>query len=157
MATYSAPVNDTLFLLNSVFRIDRYNNLPGFEDATPDLVQAILGEAGRVCEEVLQPLNRTGDVEGCTRNEDASVTTPAGFGDAYSTFIEGGWNGLSADPEIRRAGIACDPGCRGERIYERGQYGLRHVSRAHQRCDRGPHPAWICGAEGTLSSEDGRR
>ena len=105
MATYSAPVNDTLFLLNSVFRIDRYNNLPGFEDATPDLVQAILGEAARVCEEVLQPLNRTGDVEGCTRNEDASVTTPAGFGDAYSTFIEGGWNGLSADPEFGGQGL----------------------------------------------------
>ncbi|MEM1046530.1 MAG: acyl-CoA dehydrogenase C-terminal domain-containing protein [Pseudomonadota bacterium] len=105
MPTYRAPVDDTLFLLNSVFGIDRYNNLPGFEEATPDMIEAILSEAGKLSEEVLAPLNQTGDQEGCTRNDDASVTTPSGFRQAYETFCEGGWVGLSADPEYGGQGL----------------------------------------------------
>src|SRR4051812_20303477 len=79
MPTYKAPVDDVLFLLNDVFHIERHNNLPGFSDASPDLVEAVLGEAAKLSEEVLQPLNRTGDIEGCKRNDDGSVTTPKGF------------------------------------------------------------------------------
>ena len=58
MPTYTAPVEDVLFLLNDVFHIERHNNLPGFADASPDVVQAILVEAGKFCTEVLTPLNR---------------------------------------------------------------------------------------------------
>ena len=76
MPIYKAPVEDVSFLLNDVFQIDRYDNLPGFSDASADVREAILGEAAKLSEEVLQPLNRTGDLEGCTRHDDSSVTTP---------------------------------------------------------------------------------
>ena len=65
MPTYKAPVDDTLFLLNDVLHLDRYGNLPGFADASPDVIEAILGEAAKFSEEVLTPLNRVVDKEGC--------------------------------------------------------------------------------------------
>ena len=70
MPTYKAPVEDVLFLLADVFQVGRYDNLPGFADASPDVIAAILGEAAKFCEQVLAPLNRVGDVEGCTRHDD---------------------------------------------------------------------------------------
>ena len=94
MPTYRAPVEDALFVLNDVLHFQRYNNLPGFADATPDMMQAILEEAAKLAEEVLQPLNQVGDHEGCTRHEDGSVTTPKGFKEAYETYRESGWGGL---------------------------------------------------------------
>jgi alkylation response protein AidB-like acyl-CoA dehydrogenase len=100
MPTYKAPVDDTLFLLNDVFHLDRYGNLPGFADATPDVVEAILREAAKLSEEVLTPLNRVGDTEGCTRHEDGSVTTPKGFKEAYKQIVEGGYIGLSVPAEF---------------------------------------------------------
>jgi acyl-CoA dehydrogenase len=105
MPTYHAPVDDVLFLLNDVFRIDRYNNLPGFADASPDIVEAILGEAAKFCEHVLLPLNRVGDVEGCTRHSDGSVTTPKGFKEAYKQYVDGGWIGISAPTEFGGQGL----------------------------------------------------
>ncbi len=96
MPTYKAPVDDALFLLNDVFHIERYGNLPGFSDASPDLVEAILREAAKLSEDVLTPLNRVGDKEGCKRAADGSVTTPTGFKDAYKQIVEGGWIGISA-------------------------------------------------------------
>ena len=95
MPTYKAPVDDVMFLLSDVFHIDRYNNLPGFADATPDLIEAVLAEAAKFCEDVLTPLNRVGDKEGCKRHDDGSVTTPTGFKDAYKRLTEGGWIGAS--------------------------------------------------------------
>ena len=83
MPSYKAPVEDSLFLLNDVFHIDRYANLPGFSDLSPDIIEATLTEAAKLCEQVIAPLNRVGDVEGCTRHDDASVTTPKGFRDAF--------------------------------------------------------------------------
>ncbi|WP_319772259.1 acyl-CoA dehydrogenase C-terminal domain-containing protein [Breoghania sp.] len=105
MPSYRAPVEDTLFLLNDVFGMDKYSNLPGFADATPDLVEAILVEGAKLAEEVLQPLNQSGDREGCSRTDDGTVTTPKGFGDAYTQFSEGGWIGLSADPDYGGQGL----------------------------------------------------
>ena len=105
MATYKAPVDDALFLLHEVFHLDRYGNLPGFSDATPDVVEAVLREAGKFSEEVLTPLNRLGDEEGCTRHPDGSVTTPKGFKEALKQMVEGGWIGISVPPEFGGQGL----------------------------------------------------
>src|SRR3546814_12401495 len=87
----SAPVKDTLFLLNEVLGIERYANLPGFANATPDMVEAVLTEAAKFCEEVLSPLNSSGDQQGCTRHADGSVMTPEGFNQAYKAHCQAGW------------------------------------------------------------------
>jgi alkylation response protein AidB-like acyl-CoA dehydrogenase len=105
MPVYKAPVDDVLFLLSDVFHIERYANLPGFADASPDLIEAVLGEAAKFCEDVLAPLNRTGDTQGCRRNPDGSVTTPAGFKDAFHQLVEGGWIGISVPAEFGGQGL----------------------------------------------------
>jgi alkylation response protein AidB-like acyl-CoA dehydrogenase len=98
-------VEDVTFLLNDVFQIDRYDNLPGFTDASADVREAILGEAAKLSEEVLQPLNRVGDLEGCKRHDDGSVTTPKGFKEAFKQVAEGGWLGLSVPTEYGGQGL----------------------------------------------------
>jgi acyl-CoA dehydrogenase len=105
MPSYKAPVEEVLFLLRDVFPIQRYNNLPGFADVTPDLVEAILSEAAKLCEETLLPLNQHGDRAGCVRGKDGTVATPRGFKEAYRAFVTGGWVGLSADPEFGGQGL----------------------------------------------------
>jgi acyl-CoA dehydrogenase len=105
MPVYKAPVEDVLFLLNDVFQIEKHNNLQGFADATPDTVEAIVGEGARLCEELLAPLNPVGDREGCTWHGDGRVTTPAGFREAYKAFVEGGWMSLSAPAEYGGQGL----------------------------------------------------
>jgi len=96
MTTYRAPVRDMNFLLDDVLKIDRLNNLPGFSEAPRDVRNAILSEAARLSEEVLHPLNARGDIDGCTRNSDATVSVPKGFREAFAQLGEGGWIGLSA-------------------------------------------------------------
>ncbi|MEP0944628.1 MAG: acyl-CoA dehydrogenase C-terminal domain-containing protein [Rhizobiaceae bacterium] len=105
MTTYRAPVEDSLFVLNDVLQIQKYNNLPGFADATPDMIEAILGEAGKLAEEVLHPLNVVGDREGCTWHEDHSVSAPTGFKQAYDLYSESGWGSLPFPEEYGGQGL----------------------------------------------------
>ena len=105
MPRYDAPVRDMQFVLHDLLSIQNYSNLPGFEDATPDLVDQILEEGGKFASEVLFPLNKVGDRQGCVRNTDATVKTPDGFPDAYKQLVENGWPLLSVDPEMGGQGL----------------------------------------------------
>ena len=103
--TYQPPVRDYAFLLRDVLALERYANLPAFADASMDTVEAILEEAGKFTGEVLAPLNGVGDKQGCTWHPDHSVTTPAGFKDAYAKLVEGGWPALGSDPAYGGQGL----------------------------------------------------
>ncbi|MCE4225720.1 acyl-CoA dehydrogenase [Methylobacterium sp. C25] len=105
MPSYRAPVEDVTFLLNDVLGIRRYDNLPGFSDASDDVIEALLNEGGKLAGNVFAPANLAGDREGCTRNDDGSVTTPKGFKKAYQAHVEGGWNGLSVPEEYGGQGL----------------------------------------------------
>ncbi|AKH19335.1 acyl-CoA dehydrogenase C-terminal domain-containing protein [Sedimenticola thiotaurini] len=104
MASYKTPLRDMRFVYNELFDPKAIQALPGCEEVTPDLVDAILEEAGKFCEERLFPLNRSGDEEGC-HFENGKVTTPAGLKEAYRDFYEMGWGALAADPEYGGQGL----------------------------------------------------
>ncbi len=95
MPQYQAPVTDTKFILNEVLGVEKYANLPGFENASLDMIDAILTEGAKFVENVIFPINQVGDLEGCTRHDDGSVTTPTGFKEAYNQYCEAGWGTLS--------------------------------------------------------------
>jgi hypothetical protein len=98
--SYRAPVRDQMFVLREVLELDRYSNLPGFADVSLDVVEQVLSEGARFCEEVLAPINKAGDQEGCRWAADNSVTTPTGFKAAYRSMVEGGWPALGAVAEF---------------------------------------------------------
>ena len=105
MTVYAAPLREMRFVLHDVFgAADKLTALPGFGDATADVMDAVLDECAKLCEEVLFPINQSGDAEGCTF-KDGKVTTPKGFKEAYKQYAEGGWCGLTADPEYGGQGL----------------------------------------------------
>jgi len=105
MTSYSAPLRDMRFVVHELFNaVDKLTVLPGFEDLSEDLINAILEECGKLCEAVLVPLNRVGDVEGC-KFKSGEVTTPKGFKEAYKQFANGGWCGLTAGLEHGGQGL----------------------------------------------------
>jgi alkylation response protein AidB-like acyl-CoA dehydrogenase len=105
MPTYTAPTRDTRFVVNEVLDLASYGNLPGFENATPDMIETVINEAGKFCAEVLAPINQAGDEHGCTRHEDGSVTTPPGFKEAYQAYVESGWGTLAQPEEFGGQGL----------------------------------------------------
>jgi alkylation response protein AidB-like acyl-CoA dehydrogenase len=104
MAEYVAPIRDMQFVLKHVVGLDQVNTLPGWEEITDDVVDAILEEAGKLATEVLSPLNASGDREGATW-KDGKVTTPAGFRDAYRQWVRGGWGNVMAPIEFGGQGL----------------------------------------------------
>ena len=104
MPTYKAPLRDLQFVLHEVLQSEQHYQAIGADDATPDMIDAILSEAGKFCEDVLAPLNRVGDEEGCAYR-DGVVTTPTGFKEAYAQWVENGWPSLSHKAEFGGQGL----------------------------------------------------
>jgi alkylation response protein AidB-like acyl-CoA dehydrogenase len=104
MPTYTAPLRDMGFALYELADFGRLNSLPGCEDISPDLVDPVLEAAGTLCADVLLPLNRSGDEEGCVL-ENGVVHTPRGFKEAYRAFVDGGWPSLYCDPRYGGQGL----------------------------------------------------
>ncbi|WP_111496803.1 acyl-CoA dehydrogenase C-terminal domain-containing protein [Marinobacter bohaiensis] len=105
MPEYKAPLRDIKFVMSELLDSEQhYANLEGAEDATPDMVDAIIQEGSKFCEQVLSPLNQVGDQEGCTWSEDG-VKTPTGFKEAYQQYVEGGWPSMTADPNYGGQGL----------------------------------------------------
>ncbi|MEL6878471.1 MAG: acyl-CoA dehydrogenase C-terminal domain-containing protein [Pseudomonadota bacterium] len=105
MPTYTAPTRETRFIVNEMLDLASFGNLPGFENATPDMIDTVINEAGKFCAEVLAPINQIGDEQGCTRHEDGSVTTPDGFKEAYEQYVESGWGTLAKPEEFGGQGL----------------------------------------------------
>ena len=99
MTPYAAPVADMRFVLQDMGLLDQITALPGCEDATPDLVEAILEEAGKFAAEKLAPLNFSGDRQGA-KVENGVVRVPEGFAEAYKDFVDGGWNAVPFEAEF---------------------------------------------------------
>ncbi|PIE39964.1 MAG: acyl-CoA dehydrogenase [Gammaproteobacteria bacterium] len=105
MLEYKAPLRDISFVVNEVLESEKlYQTLPGYEEVSQELMDAIIEEGAKFAENVLAPLNQSGDEEGCKWSEDG-VTTPTGFADAYKQYVENGWPALSADPEYGGQGL----------------------------------------------------
>lgn len=104
MPIYRAPLKEYRFVVDAFLGLERYRDLPGYEDAAGDGLDVFLAGAARICEGVAQPLNQSGDIEGC-RWEGGAVFTPKGFKEAYARFAEGGWIGLASDPQFGGKGM----------------------------------------------------
>lgn len=109
MPVYNAPLENMKFVLHDVLGVESLSSLPGYEDATPDLIDSILEEAAKMCEEVLFPLNQSGDKEGCIW-ENGKVRTPSGFKEAYDAFSQAGWCGATSDPKYGGMGLPATVG-----------------------------------------------
>ena len=144
MARYSAPLADLRFALYDVLDVESlFKRLPGFETATRDVVDAVLEEAAKFTEQVLAPLNQSGDQEGCHFDPaTASVTTPAGFKKAYEQYVENGWSGLTAPAAFGGQDNAAGARRRGQGNARFGESRVGQLSAPLAWRDRGAAPAW---------------
>ena len=117
MSEYHAPVKEMLFVLRELAGLDAIGRLPGMQDATPDVVEAVLGEAAQLADEVLAPTNRIGDEDG-TRVENGQVIVPPEFVEAYRQFVAGGWPGVSLDAELGGQGLPYAVGVAVEEMWQ---------------------------------------
>jgi len=114
---FTPPERDIHFLLHDVFRLpDEWQTIPALADFTADVVDAVIQEGGRVASEVLSPLNQVADSEGCTWNNGV-VTTPSGFREGFASFVQGGWLGLSGNPQYDGQGMPKTLGCLVEEMF----------------------------------------
>ena len=104
MPNYKATIQDFSFILNEVLEIGNYKHLKGFDSIDEGFISAMLGEAAKLCEEVLFPLNQSGDKNGCTFTK-GEVHMPKGFKEAYQAYSQGGWGATTADPEYGGQGL----------------------------------------------------
>jgi alkylation response protein AidB-like acyl-CoA dehydrogenase len=104
MPVYRAPLDDYRFVIHELLEVDKHRDLPGFEDLPPETIDDILTNAAKFCEEVLQPLNQSGDEEGC-HFENGVVRTPKGFKEAFKAYAEQGWSGLGQPVEFGGSGL----------------------------------------------------
>ena len=141
MSTYHAPLADMQFVLNELAGLDQVGKLPGFEDATPETVTAILDEASKFATNVLDPLNWSGDREGAQWLDDGKVKTPAGFKEAYGQFCAKRLERTHQESRVRRPGPAAARRDRGRGDVARGESRVRPVPDAHAGRDRGARAA----------------
>ncbi len=104
MPDYIAPTRDMQFVIDEIAGLESISKLPGFEEATPDLVEAVLEQAGVLANEVFSPLNWAGDRHG-TRVEGDDVISPPGYAEAYRQFVDNGWQGIGNSTEIDGQGL----------------------------------------------------
>ncbi|NEZ03750.1 acyl-CoA dehydrogenase [Wenzhouxiangella sp. XN201] len=104
MPSYTGPVEDFRFLIHEFLDLEACSDLPSLKEIDGEIIDAVLNEGARFCESVLQPLNAPGDAAGC-RLENGAVITPDGFRQAYRTFRENGWPGLTSSPEFGGQGM----------------------------------------------------
>ncbi|NVK11208.1 MAG: acyl-CoA dehydrogenase C-terminal domain-containing protein [Gammaproteobacteria bacterium] len=141
MADYKAPLRDVRFVRDEMFKFgELYSQIPTGEDATPDMVDAILDEIARFAEQEIAPTNVAGDREGCTLTEDG-VTTPTGFKELYKAYVEGGWPSISSSVEFGGQGLPVSLGMTvsefvGQANWSWGMYpglshGAKHLLEAH--------------------------
>ncbi|MCD6042007.1 MAG: acyl-CoA dehydrogenase domain protein, partial [Burkholderiales bacterium] len=104
MSAYTAPLKDMRFVLRQLAGLEQVAKLPGYEEATPDTVDAILEEASKFSSEVLDPLNYSGDQQGSVW-KDGAVTTPKGFKEAYEQYVQGGWGSLPFEAQWGGSGL----------------------------------------------------
>ena len=124
MPTYHAPTRDTRFVINELLKLESYANLPGFENASADMINAVIEECGKFATEVFAPLNQQGDLQGCTRNADGSVTTPDGFKHAFDLYREAGWGTLAAPVEYGGQGLPHVLGFMAEEFVDTANHAL---------------------------------
>ncbi|MFT5722816.1 MAG: alkylation response protein AidB-like acyl-CoA dehydrogenase [Motiliproteus sp.] len=105
MTGYIAPLEEIIFALYPLAGFDQLAELPGFEDASPDLVEAILEQAAKLATEVVAPLNQVGDTEGVSLSSEHQVTTASGFKQAYQQYVTNGWGSLQFDPALGGQGL----------------------------------------------------
>lgn len=107
MPQYHAPLRDMQFVLHEVLKVqDEFQHMPRFAEVDADTVNAVLEQGAKFCEEVIFPLNKPGDEQGCQHDKNTqAVTTPEGFKQAYQQYIEGGWAALACEPEYGGQGL----------------------------------------------------